>query len=61
MRALLGFGQASYSTVAPTIIADLFIDSTRTTALSVFYFAIPVGRSVLLPCCRMFWRCCCNC
>lgn len=43
MRALLGIGQASYSTVAPTIIADLFVDTTRTTALSIFYFAIPVG------------------
>lgn len=53
MRALLGIGQASYSTVAPTIIADLFVDTTRTTALSIFYFAIPVGRSVL-RCYRIF-------
>lgn len=45
MRGLLGIGQAGFSTVAPTIIADLFVDTTRTTALSVFYFAIPVGGS----------------
>ena len=43
MRALVGIGEASYSTIAPTIIADLFVKTQRTKALSVFYFAIPVG------------------
>jgi MFS family permease len=43
MRALVGIGEASYSTIAPTIIADLFVQTQRTKALSVFYFAIPVG------------------
>ncbi|ELU07902.1 hypothetical protein CAPTEDRAFT_179917 [Capitella teleta] len=43
MRALVGVGEASYSTIAPTIIADLFVKTQRTKALSVFYFAIPVG------------------
>uniref|UniRef100_A0A4W4E2S6 Protein spinster homolog 1 n=1 Tax=Electrophorus electricus TaxID=8005 RepID=A0A4W4E2S6_ELEEL len=42
-RGLVGVGEASYSTIAPTIIADLFIKEKRTTMLSVFYFAIPVG------------------
>lgn len=37
-------GEASYSTIAPTIIADLFIKERRTNMLSIFYFAIPVGR-----------------
>jgi len=46
MRALVGIGEASYSTIAPTIIADMFNKSMRTKALSIFYFAIPVGRSV---------------
>ncbi|XP_069741088.1 protein spinster homolog 1-like isoform X2 [Narcine bancroftii] len=41
--AIVGLGQASYSTIAPTIIADLFVDSKRTWALSFFYIAIPVG------------------
>ncbi|CAL1542899.1 unnamed protein product [Lymnaea stagnalis] len=43
LRALVGIGEASYSTIAPTIIADLFAKETRTKALMVFYFAIPVG------------------
>uniref|UniRef100_A0A0B7AKL1 Major facilitator superfamily (MFS) profile domain-containing protein n=1 Tax=Arion vulgaris TaxID=1028688 RepID=A0A0B7AKL1_9EUPU len=43
LRALVGIGEASYSTIAPTIIADLFSSDMRTTALMVFYFAIPVG------------------
>jgi len=47
MRALVGVGEASYSTIAPTIIADMFTKTMRTKALSVFYFAIPVGRLVI--------------
>ncbi|CAD5111645.1 DgyrCDS933 [Dimorphilus gyrociliatus] len=43
MRALVGIGEASYSTIAPTIIADYFIDGMRSKMLAVFYFAIPVG------------------
>lgn len=43
MRGMVGVGEASYSTIAPTIIADLFSKDTRTKALMVFYFAIPVG------------------
>ena len=46
LRALVGVGEASYSTIAPTIIADIFAKTARTRALMVFYFAIPVGRSV---------------
>ncbi|KAL4658363.1 hypothetical protein GN956_G3076 [Arapaima gigas] len=42
-RGLVGVGEASYSTIAPTIIADLFVNEKRTKMLSVFYFAIPVG------------------
>ncbi|XP_062382671.1 protein spinster homolog 1 isoform X2 [Sardina pilchardus] len=42
-RGLVGVGEASYSTIAPTIIADLFVKEKRTSMLTVFYFAIPVG------------------
>lgn len=42
-RGLVGVGEASYSTIAPTVIADLFVKEKRTKMLSVFYFAIPVG------------------
>lgn len=43
LRMLVGVGEASYSTIAPTIIADLFTDKRRTLMLSIFYFAIPIG------------------
>ncbi|XP_054250558.1 protein spinster homolog 3 [Indicator indicator] len=42
-RGLVGIGTASYSTVAPTMIADLFEEGKRTTMLSIFYIFIPVG------------------
>lgn len=42
-RALVGVGEASYSTIAPTIISDLFISDVRSKMLALFYFAIPVG------------------
>lgn len=43
IRGLVGIGEASYSTVAPTIIADLFVGDQRTKAIAIFYFAIPCG------------------
>lgn len=43
LRGLVGIGEASYSTIAPTIIADLFSSDSRTKMLMIFYFAIPVG------------------
>jgi MFS family permease len=43
-RGLVGIGEASYSTVASTVIGDLFVDDKRTQMLAIFYFAIPVGR-----------------
>uniref|UniRef100_A0A182YLE7 Major facilitator superfamily (MFS) profile domain-containing protein n=1 Tax=Anopheles stephensi TaxID=30069 RepID=A0A182YLE7_ANOST len=42
-RALVGVGEASYSTIAPTIISDLFVGEMRSKMLALFYFAIPVG------------------
>jgi len=43
LRALVGVGEASYSTIAPTIIADMFTNEWRTGMLTIFYFAIPAG------------------
>ncbi|KAM6970615.1 protein spinster homolog 3 [Aplochiton taeniatus] len=43
LRALVGTGEASYSTIAPTIIGDLFSGPTRTVMISAFYIFIPVG------------------
>lgn len=43
LRGVVGIGEASYSTIAPTLIADLFTGDMRTRMLSFFYFAIPVG------------------
>ena len=43
IRCLVGVGEASYSCIAPTLIGDLFTDSTRTKMLAIFYLAVPVG------------------
>ncbi|XP_030648535.1 protein spinster homolog 3 [Chanos chanos] len=43
LRAFVGTGEASYCTVAPTIIGDLFTGSRRTLMISFFYIFIPVG------------------
>ncbi|CAH2307805.1 spinster homolog 1 [Pelobates cultripes] len=42
-RGLVGVGEASYSTIAPTLIADLFLADQRSRMLSFFYLATPVG------------------
>uniref|UniRef100_A0AAQ5X5Q8 Major facilitator superfamily (MFS) profile domain-containing protein n=1 Tax=Amphiprion ocellaris TaxID=80972 RepID=A0AAQ5X5Q8_AMPOC len=43
LRALVGIGEASYSTVAPTIIGDLFTGGKRSIMICIFYVFIPVG------------------
>ncbi|CAI4229617.1 unnamed protein product [Auanema sp. JU1783] len=43
LRGIVGVGESSYSTVAPSIIADMFTDRARSISLMIFYFAIPVG------------------
>eukprot|EP00057_Strongylocentrotus_purpuratus_P001924 XP_003723489.1 PREDICTED: protein spinster homolog 1 isoform X1 [Strongylocentrotus purpuratus] len=43
LRGLVGIGEASYVTIAATLIGDLFVGNRRTRMLMVFYFAIPVG------------------
>ncbi|KAK1331520.1 hypothetical protein QTO34_009477 [Cnephaeus nilssonii] len=42
-RGAVGIGTASYSTLAPTILADLFVRDQRTRVLAIFYIFIPVG------------------
>jgi MFS transporter, Spinster family, sphingosine-1-phosphate transporter len=43
VRALVGVGESSYSTITPTLIADYFPMKRRATALGVFQAAIPMG------------------
>ncbi|KAI3385549.1 hypothetical protein SNEBB_008530 [Seison nebaliae] len=43
LRALVGTGEASYSTMAPPIIGDLFKGRQRSLMLSIFYLATPLG------------------
>ncbi|XP_053341261.1 protein spinster homolog 3 [Clarias gariepinus] len=43
LRALVGTGEASYCTIAPTIFGDLFTGAQRTLMISFFYIFIPVG------------------
>jgi MFS transporter, Spinster family, sphingosine-1-phosphate transporter len=43
VRALVGVGESSYSTITPTLIADYFPLQKRATALGVFQAAIPMG------------------
>lgn len=45
MRGIVGVGEASYTTIAPTIIGDLFAGSQRSIMICFFYIFIPVGRS----------------
>jgi MFS family permease len=45
-RVLVGVGEASYATLAPTIIDDLTPPETKGRALAVFYLAIPVGSAL---------------
>lgn len=45
-RALVGVGEASYATLAPTIIDDLAPAEKRGRWLAVFYLATPVGSAL---------------
>lgn len=45
-RVLVGFGEASFGTISPGWIADLFSPSKRNNAISVFYLALPVGSAL---------------
>uniref|UniRef100_UPI0037E77AF4 protein spinster homolog 3 isoform X2 n=1 Tax=Semicossyphus pulcher TaxID=241346 RepID=UPI0037E77AF4 len=43
LRGMVGIGEASYSTIAPTIIGDLFTGAQRSLVICVFYIFIPIG------------------
>ena len=42
-HTLVGVGEATFVTIAPTFVADLFEEKKRGRILGVFYLAIPVG------------------
>ena len=42
-HTLVGIGEATFVTIAPTFVADLFAKKIRGRILGVFYLAIPVG------------------
>jgi MFS family permease len=45
-HTLVGIGEASFVTIAPTFVADLFPEQKRGRILGVFYLAIPVGTAL---------------
>src|SRR6202048_3459818 len=42
-HTLVGIGEATFVTIAPTFVADLFPEEKRGRILGVFYLAMPVG------------------
>jgi len=42
-HTLVGVGEATFVTIAPTFVADLFYENVRGRILGIFYLAIPVG------------------
>lgn len=42
-HTLVGVGEATFVTIAPTFVADLFSEEKRGRILGIFYLAIPVG------------------
>jgi MFS family permease len=45
-RVFVGVGEASYGTLAPTIIDDLTPPEQKNRALSIFFLAMPVGAAL---------------
>jgi MFS transporter, Spinster family, sphingosine-1-phosphate transporter len=45
-HTLVGIGEASFVTISPTFVADLFPEDKRGRVLGVFYLAIPVGTAL---------------
>ncbi|MBK9032115.1 MAG: MFS transporter [Myxococcales bacterium] len=45
-RAVVGIGEASYATLAPTIIDDITPADRKGKALAIFYLATPIGSAV---------------
>ena len=45
-QTMVGFGEAGFTTIAPTLFPDLFHGKYLTLWLAAFYFAIPVGNGL---------------
>jgi MFS family permease len=45
-RVCVGIGEASYATLAPTIIDDITPPEKKSSTLAMFYLAIPVGSAL---------------
>src|SRR5258706_2097406 len=45
-RVVVGIGEASYATLAPTIIDDVTPPDKKSQTLAIFYLAIPVGSAL---------------
>src|SRR5436190_16086844 len=45
-RVLVGFGEASYATISPSLISDAFTAHKRNNALTIFYAALPFGAAL---------------
>ena len=45
-HTLVGVGEATFSTISPTFVADLFPEEKRGRILGIFYLAIPVGTAL---------------
>lgn len=45
-RAMVGVGEASYATVSPAWLSDVYPPEKRNNALTVFYTAIPIGAAI---------------
>jgi MFS family permease len=45
-RIFLGFGEATFASIAPSIIDDISIPRTRSLWLSIYFMAMPVGSAL---------------
>lgn len=45
-HTIVGVGEATFVTIAPTFVADLFPEEKRGRILGIFYLAIPVGTAL---------------
>jgi MFS family permease len=45
-RAVVGVGEASYATLAPTIIDDITPPASKGRTLSIFFLAVPLGSAL---------------
>jgi MFS family permease len=45
-HTIVGIGEASYATIAPTLVADSFPIERRGRMLSIFYLGLPVGSAL---------------